>query len=195
MKKVIFMAVVMLSSVSAFAQHAVGSLTIQPKVGINLADLTEYDDTDLRIGLAAGAELEYQATDAFSISGGLLYSMQGAKYETHNATTTTKLDYLNVPIMANVYIAKGFAVKLGVQPGFKLNAKNKAEVNGTSVETDMDHVKSVDFSIPVGISYEVSNIVFDARYNWGLTKFADTIDDKSHCNSVVQFTVGYKFGL
>ena len=40
MKKLLLMAAVMLSSVGAFAQHAVGSFTLQPKVGINIAKLT-----------------------------------------------------------------------------------------------------------------------------------------------------------
>lgn len=41
MKKLLFMASVMMLSVSAFAQHEPGSLTIQPKVGVNIAKLTE----------------------------------------------------------------------------------------------------------------------------------------------------------
>ena len=40
MKKMILMAAIMLSSVSAFAQNEVGQFTLQPKVGINFANLT-----------------------------------------------------------------------------------------------------------------------------------------------------------
>ena len=75
MKKIIFMAAMLLSSVATFAQHEVGSITIQPKIGMNIADLTDVDDSDVRIGLAVGAEAEYQATDLFSVSTGVLYSM------------------------------------------------------------------------------------------------------------------------
>ena len=57
---------------------------------------------------------------------------------------------------------------------------------------DMDDAKTVDLSIPVGLSYEYSNFVFDARYNFGVTKVADDADSK---NSVFQFTLGYKFAL
>ncbi len=39
MKKLLLMAAVMLSSVGAFAQHAVGSFTLQPKVGITSVHL------------------------------------------------------------------------------------------------------------------------------------------------------------
>ena len=119
MKKLFLMAVVMLASVASYAQHAVGSFTLQPKIGMNIASLTDADGADSRIGLAAGAEFEYQVTDMISVSAGALYSMQGCKYD----DATVKLDYINVPILANVYVVKGFAVKLGLQPSFKVNYK------------------------------------------------------------------------
>ncbi|HEY9551400.1 MAG TPA: porin family protein [Prevotella sp.] len=192
MKKVLLAAVLMLSSAATFAQHAVGSINIQPKVGMNIATITKAEGADPRIGLAVGAEVEYQATDLLSVTGGLIYSMQGAKAKVDNLTQTLKLDYLNIPILANVYVTKGLAVKLGVQPGFNLSAKLKEKVGDNSAEQDMKSVKSFDFSIPVGLSYEYNNVVLDARYNWGLTKIADDGNSK---NSVFQITLGYKFNL
>ena len=41
MKKIVLAAVMLLSSVSMFAQHEVGSLTIQPKVGLNVSNVTK----------------------------------------------------------------------------------------------------------------------------------------------------------
>ena len=73
MKKMIIMAAAMLASVGSYAQHAVGSFTLQPKIGMNVADLTDADDSDVRIGLAAGAEFEYQAADIVSISFGAIF--------------------------------------------------------------------------------------------------------------------------
>lgn len=127
MKKIILSAAIMLASAGAYAQHAVGSINLQPKVGMNIATLTDYEDAKSRIGLATGLELEYQASDIFSLSIGGIYSMQGVKKEKiigkKEYSTTIKLDYINVPIMANVYVANGLAVKLGVQPGFKVNSE------------------------------------------------------------------------
>ena len=191
MKKLLVMAAVMLASVGAYAQHAVGSFTLQPKVGMNIANLTDADDADARIGFVGGLETEYQATDIFSLSAGVLYSMQGCKNDYNNVKTTSKLDYINIPIMANAYVAKGLAVKLGVQPAFNVNSEVKVSGGKYSTSADAD-AKSFDFSIPVGISYEYSNVVLDARYNWGLTKVADGSDSK---NSVFQITLGYKFDL
>lgn len=199
MKKILVVAALMLSSVSTFAQHAVGSFNLQPKVGVSIANLTELKDTDPRVGVVAGVEGEYQASDIISVSAGVLYSMQGSKYEyellNQKYKSTNKLDYINVPIMANVYVTKGLAVKLGVQPGFNVSSSNKQEVNtfaGSGSSTFDVKAKSVDFSIPVGLSYEYNNFQLDARYNWCLTKAFENGKAK---NSVFQITLGYKFDL
>ena len=194
MKKVLFAALMMFSSVGAFAQHAVGSFNLQPKIGVSIANLTDMKDSDPRVGLVAGVEGEYQVSDIFSISAGALYSMQGAKSTVsalgQSATATTKLDYINVPIMANVYVVKGLAVKLGVQPGF--NVSNKIKVNNLDAVENPAKAQSVDVSIPVGLSYEYNNFQLDARYNWGVSKAFKLTDAK---NSVFQITLGYKFDL
>ena len=90
-------------------------------------------------------------------------------------------------------MANGFAVKLGIQPGFLINNKVKVSQNGVNAEVDLEKslkaagidakVNKVDVSIPVGVSYEFSNINIDARYNWGVTKI---IDEDSSKNSVFQ---------
>ena len=186
------MAVVMLASVASYAQQAVGTFTLQPKIGMNVASLTKCDGCDPRIGLAAGVEAEYQATDIFSVSAGLIYSMQGNKAKAEGVTQTTKLDYINIPILANVYVTKGLAVKLGVQPAFNVSDKVKLSGGGASREAEDVGAESFDFSIPVGLSYEFNNVVIDARYNFGVTNIAEGGDAK---NSVFQFTLGYKFAL
>ncbi len=197
MKKLFFAAVMLMVSVATFAQNEVGKFTIMPKVGLSLADFQGADDSKLRVGAVAGVELEYGVSDMFGLSVGALYSMQGAKGKEDGATATLKADYINIPILANVYVAPGLAVKLGIQPGFNINSKAELAQGSGSAEVDASkYTKSVDFSIPVGVSYQFNNIVIDGRYNWGLTKVyksnSDFIDLK---NSVFQITVGYKFAL
>lgn len=192
MKKLLLMAAVMLSSVGAFAQHAVGSFTLQPKVGINIANITNNGDYGkARVDFAGGLEGEYQATDIFSLSAGLMYSRQGYKAKDNVAGLSGKdwkPSYLNVPVLANVYVVPGLAVKLGVQPGFMVD-KDKDGYKG--------EVNTFDLSIPVGLSYEYNNFVLDGRYNWGVTKINKNsmkgVDDTR--NSVFQITLGYKFSL
>lgn len=199
MKKVFLFASIMMFSLVTYAQHEVGTLTVQPKVGLNVATLTGGDD-DPRLGLAIGAEFEYQITKLFSLSAGALYSMQGSKGDDTSTGSkirnTIKLDYINMPILANIYVIKGLAVKFGIQPGFNISSEAKATQGGTSISANLSElgfdVKTFDFSIPVGLSYEFNNFVIDGRYNIGVTKVIDGYTPK---NSVFQFTVGYKFKL
>lgn len=197
------MAVVLLLSVAANAQHERGSWTIQPKAGINIATMTESGD-GVRVGAVLGAEMECFATDILSFTGGLLYSQQGIRAASDEARATIKMDYIHVPLMVNVYVVKGLAIKAGLQPGFLANDKVRATVDGVSAEVGLEqaykaagvdaNVNSVDVSVPVGISYEINHIQFEFRYNWGLTK-AITAEGESTKHSVFQFTVGYKFCL
>lgn len=197
MKKLMIMAALVLSSVCAMAQHEVGSFTLQPKVGINFANMTNMNKPSMRVGLAAGLEAEYYASDIVSVSLGAIYSMQGCKAKDEYVKRTLKLDYINVPILANVYVVPGLAVKLGIQPGFCINKKIDVETSTgkeASGELTKDDVKGFDLSIPVGISYEFANFQLDARYNFGLTK-AINVEKDSPKNSVIQVTLGYKFQL
>ena len=185
------MAALVLSSVCAMAQHEVGSFTLQPKVGINFANMTNMNKPSMRVGLAAGLEAEYYASDIVSVSLGAIYSMQGCKAKNEYVKETLKLD------LANVYVVPGLAVKLGIQPGFCINKKIDVEISTgheASGKLSKDEVKGFDLSIPVGISYEFANFQLDARYNFGLTK-AINVEKDSPKNSVIQVTLGYKFQL
>lgn len=120
MKKLLLTAAVMMCSLTGFAQLKEGSFSIQPKAGINLSNLTNKDNAKPKVGLTAGAEVEYRMTQQLSLSAGAMYSMQGAKSKTViqgiEVKNTMEFDYINVPILANYYVIEGLAVKLGVQP-------------------------------------------------------------------------------
>ena len=152
------------------AQREVGSWTLTPKVGINIAKLTDPDiyvgidgekmEYTSKAGLVAGAELEYQLRERFSLSGGLLYSNQGTKMKDnsqfHNSSST--LHYLNIPLTANFYITPDFAFHLGLQPGFALKKHIHEEMldehgNWTVTSSDDTWFKTFDLSIPIGLSY------------------------------------------
>ena len=195
---------VCLFSSYANAQNAIGSWSLQPKVGMNLATMTNDDDAKIRVGLVAGAELEYYATPLLSISAGALYSQQGAKGDANGIKETIKMDYVNVPILANFHVAEGLALKVGVQPGFLVNDKVEVSANGVTAEVGLKEafresginadISSLDFAIPLGVSYEFSRVVLDARYNFSLTE-AMSVMGESTKHSVFQITLGYKLGL
>ena len=199
MKKMILMAAIMLSSVSAFAQNEVGQFTLQPKVGINFANLTG-DGTKGKVGFAGGLEAEYGVAENFSLTLGAIFSMEGCKFEeVANKSPKLNLNYINVPVMLQYYIVPGLAIKAGVQPGF--NISKKVSYDGTSVDADNFYqglgidtkIKTFNFAIPVGASYEYKNVVLDARYIFGATKTFEHADKNK--TSLFQITLGYKFAL
>lgn len=186
MKKLLFLAVILMATTNVFAQREAGSFAIQPRIGLSAADFNCTYDTEARVGLVAGVEYEYMMTDRFAFAAGLNYSQQGAKMK--SSDVTWKMDYLTIPLTANYYVWKGLALKAGLQPGIKVNAK----LDGGKTEADLENVKSFDLAIPVGLSYDFNGFVIDARYTIGVIEVAKHSDIK---NLAFQLTFGYKFTL
>ena len=210
MKRLMILTAILTMAVVVKAQHEEGDFMVQPKVGLNIATLSDADKaiTDLHFGI----EAEYMVTDNFSLGLGAILSNQGAKYDYYELNAngedsrnkyTVDLDYVHVPILASYYVLPGLAVKAGVQPGFKMRAK--AKIDDRTVDLDelykvssyvLDEdikVSKFDLSIPVGISYEYKNIVVDARYNWGLIKVMNVGD--AFYNRCFMVSLGYKLQL
>ena len=190
-------AAMMVAVLSANAQNEVGQVTLQPKVGINIANMTgdTWVDKKAKVGLVAGVEAEYGISENFGLAFGALYSMEGCKLKTTgmDKSLSVNLDYINIPILAQFYAAKGFAIKAGIQPAF--NVRHKASYDGESADLKDAGIetKSFNFSIPVGLSYEYQSFVLDARYNIGVTKLFKDADQGR--NSTFSITLGYKFAL
>ena len=179
MKKLMMIAALMLMSMGVFAQNEVGQFSLKPMAGVNLSTITKIKETDMRVGAVAGVEGEYAFLKNFSVTAGLLYSMQGAKCY----GVKYNLDYINIPILVNYYVIPGLAIKAGMQPSLKVSDKID--------RTDLDYnTNSFYFSIPVGASYEYSNFVLDARYNFGIGRI---YTEESGSFNALTFTVGYKF--
>ena len=219
MKKVLFLAFAIIASLNASARYREGTLSLQPKTGALFANLTNmpkmpvFEDVDLDSkvfpGVLFGGELEYQLTDMVGLAAGLNYSLQGGKWKDyHNAAGAIKdvkieLGYINVPLVVNVYLYKGLAVKTGLQVGFMTNAKMKGIIEDANVvlplsDNYLDDCNTIDLSIPFGLSYEFDgHVVLDARYMLGLTNVNkdELIADRKMKNSIFMLTVGYKIDL
>jgi hypothetical protein len=199
MKKFFLIAVMAVISLSASAQkmrHSAGSITIQPMIGISTGYLRgeyksgsttiKYENDEARTGLGIGAEAEYYTTTPWlSVSAALLYQQQGWEMKSASAY---KCDYINIPVLANFYVAKGFALKIGLQPGFLVNAKAESVDN-------KDAFESFNLSMPIGLSYEFKNgITLDLRGTPGLTAINKNSSSdyklRSDCSTL---TIGYKF--
>lgn len=206
MKKIFYLVFLFTSfSLLSYAQKPAGSWNIQPKLGLNIATMTNDNDAKIRPAIMGGVEFEYLIESNFAVSLGALYSQQGCKSKSGGYDATIKIDYVNIPLMANYYVTKGIALKAGIQPGFLVNDKVKVSTSGVSAEVGIEeslqaagydaNLKSIDFSIPLGLSYEFNNFQLDARYNLGLTRIISGAGIDPIKNSVFQFSIGYKFGF
>ena len=216
MRKIMVIALLLAVTVSAFSQRRrtvrrsyarSSQWYIMPKAGFNIATITNWGD-DVRLGFVIGGELGCRVSDVITLSGSLIYSQQGTTtwYYHRDYDARVRLDYLNLPFMVHFNVAPGLQLKVGLQPGILINDRVLLRIKGREYEGDLHytlkhadwdnaHAEELDWSIPLGISYEHSNWVFDARYNMGLNDVTTRTWWTKGRNSVFQFTVGYKFDL
>ena len=208
MKKLLTLMALIAIALSVQAQHEEGDVTIQPKVGITISNITDGDKS--KVNLAYGVEFERFFTDQFSASLGVVFTDQGCKYDIYGQDIVAgsvvhddmilNIYYGTLPIMANYYVLPGLALKAGIQPAFRVKAN--IEYNGEKMDFDNtidaffdgndNKMNTFDLSIPVGFSYEFKGITFDARYNFGVTKLISNSDESIY-NKVFIMTLGYKF--
>ena len=240
MKKLILLMVFACCTAAMKAQNPIGGLSIKPMAGVNISGFVNGTDEmySTKVGFTGGAELEYGVNRWLGMSLGMIYSQQGAKIDADAEMTVIddtgqryyvavdtkgklKCNYLNLPLMANVYIpaVKGLAVKAGVQVGILTSDRITADVLTATVKplsdyqggvyasvddfatltsqrvSQSDVCKSLDFGIPVGLSYEFKNVSLDARYYFGLKKIDKTEDPDNARNGCLSITLGYRFHL
>ena len=199
MKKIFTFIAAAFMAISASAQSEAGSFTLQPNVGFTYTTATGDlgDGRDGAFALTAGVEGMYMVNDKFGAALGLNYTGYNTSVEVKKEDLVYSNYYFNIPVTANYYVAPGLAIKAGIALNFLSTAKfdgyDEFEYGFgiVSVKSKVkDLYKSTFFSIPVGASYEFNDFVFDARYNFGVSKAAKGGDGSFNA---LTFTVGYKF--
>ena len=77
----ILFAAVMMATMSAYAQHEEGESTIQPRLGITLSNLSNYNDGKMKVNFTYGVEYEYYVNEQFGLAAGVLFTDQGTKFK------------------------------------------------------------------------------------------------------------------
>jgi hypothetical protein len=221
-KRIFVFVVAVAMAFSASAQSEVGSITWQPNVGVtHTSAIVEGRNSvlDGAYGITFGVEAMYMLKEKPGIALGLnytgynldddavayfgysrYYSYYGYNYNGSLYERALNPDYqkarnfyFNIPVTANFYIFKGFAVKGGIAFNILSTAKigGDSELNfGREAVKVRDLYKSVFISAPIGVSYEIKNIVFDARYSVSITNVSD-YGEATYLP--LSLTVGYKF--
>jgi hypothetical protein len=158
----------------------------------------------------------FRPTNSFAIQPEIIYSSQGCKNEWPRGKTTTKLDYVNIPLICKLYIGNKFYWQFGPQLGILANSKEKGTVsvfvgNGVNgygwqdveIDQNVESVyKSTDFSLVTGFGVNIiPELTLSARFNYGLSNIDSNPENQqfrgnSHplANRVFQFSIGYNFG-
>lgn len=176
------------------------------------------EPVDAAFGFTAGIEAMYMLNDRLGIALGLNYtgynvddddialyayrrnysyynySYSGSYSDYYSSYYNPDMDnasnyYFNIPATVNYYIFPGFAVKGGLAFNILSTAKvgGKSECYGVKVK---ELYKSLFVSVPVGVSYEIKNFVFDARCACSLSNVCEYGDGMFLSFSL---TAGYKF--
>lgn len=215
MKKILFIAVALIATLSIHAQSEVGTISVVPKMGMtygNYVSICHTNETHSDIlescghpGFTIGAEIAYQYNSYFQPSISVMYANLGNKFERRNDGTKYaehNAHHIVVPIMANFYVWKGLALKTGIQPSLMIDCNESH--NGWI--TYRRNWNMLDIIIPMGLSYEYKNFVADLRYNVGTIPvgrpqgpgiFEGKIKEttKKFHHQYLSFTFGYKFDL
>ncbi len=170
---------------TASAQHP----NFGVKGGLNLYNVQNDNNVkyDSKTGFHVGMMLHIHMAPHFAIQPELLYSAQGAKYNTGVGDINLKLEYANVPLMFQYMFNNGFRLEAGPQIGFLTNANAELNGNGSDVKDD---IKKIDVAIGAGLSYinPASGWGVDARYNYGVSNINES-------GSVNSYNRGFQFGV
>lgn len=195
MKLVNFLPAGLLFLVTLTAANAQEKASFGIKGGLNYSTVTQgkfEEGPDARTSFHIGVVGEVPIVpNIFSIQPEVLYSQQGFESNVtllgNTYTTTHKIDYLNIPVLAKLYLVKGLSLEAGPQFGFKLNESHDSD--NSSIETN--EVNKFDTALALGATFNLSGGIFIfGRYTYSLNEVVKDTDAK---NKVLQAGIGFKF--
>ncbi|MFT2009398.1 porin family protein [Pontibacter sp. 13R65] len=177
----------------------------------NILDFTDGAvSQQMREGFHAGVFVTIPIAPGFEIEPGLQYSQKGTRltgtlpfeltdFLNVRGTLTNKAEYLDLPILAKVYVGDGFHIFAGPQVSYLLSNKMRARagalgVNLINTEWDMKSgMREIDFALSGGVGYRFnSGFNLSAGYDFGLSPVDNAATFKTY-NSVIKASVGFAF--
>ena len=188
------------------------------KVGANIAswagdDIFDEDVYSSVTGLQLGLVAEIPFSDKFAVQPELLYLQKGSAAEFEflgdKITTTTKFNYLEIPILAKFALTDGPAqvfLNAGPSIGFGLNGTLTTEAGGAEEESDLDFdeegIVRMDLGLALGAGVQFNTgpgkLFVDVRYLMGLTSLDDSEPEEEQIdifNRGISASVGFTFPI
>lgn len=131
--------------------------------GANFANFSGSDASGSAslMGYNGGLMTEIKFPIKLGVEADILFSTKGATYTFFTISEDMKLTYIDVPVVAKIYMLKVVNLQLGAQYAM-LTSANFA---GDDVK---DGFNSGDLAAVLGFGVDVSVIHFSCRYNYGL---------------------------
>lgn len=164
MKKLLLSMILLMACTFAMAQRSVGTWSLIPRVGVNLANISNFDHiitslppeskhyeveqkSKYREGFIGGLDVQYQAMNQVAFSAGVFYSVQGMRFPPSETIDEAKVhytsddvqwkyDYLTLPLMAHVAVLPALSFNAGVQMGYLLSAKGRGTLSQFTVDKE-----------------------------------------------------------
>lgn len=174
MKKIFLGLGILVSSLSFAQQFGL-------KAGLNLSDITNTSsavDTKMNAGIYAGVTATFPITETYSIKPELVYNQLGAKTDIADlggiigqVSTTTKLDYLSLPIMLQYNLPSNLYLEIGPEFSYMLSANQSLNsIISPSTDINMDYLNRFNVGAGIGAGYKINeNLGISARYTLGLS--------------------------
>ncbi len=144
MKKGMMVALCLAFTLSGHGQMEKGRLTIEPHVGMTIANVVGSGSMGStgQLGFMGGAELQYGISERLSLSAGINYAQYGAKdhgyhnmevsgtkvFVSHDNHLNYHIDYLTFPLSIAFHPCQGLSLNAGIQ----LGVRTKATLKGMS---------------------------------------------------------------
>lgn len=178
---------------------------------MSVADYTQGAVTrQMRPSFHAGFYATLPLGASFAIEPGLSYSEKGTvlrgtvpvpalDFLNTKVTGTARLSYIDLPVLAKVFITPGFYLFAGPQVSFLVSGKARAEAGAlgfTAYKQDFDiksQLRTVDFAAAGGLGYQFSSgLGLSAGYDYGLTSL-DSGNRFDAQNRVIKASINYSF--
>ncbi|MBW8243634.1 PorT family protein [Muricauda oceani] len=165
--------------------------------GLNFSSVINEDESiespKGRANFYGGFLMEAHLNDWFSLQPELFYSAQGFDLDgdLNNFDAEFQVDYLQLPVLAKVYIIKGLSIQAGPQFGLKINEEADFDLFEEGGDIGTDAFNDFDLQLTGGAAYTFGFGFFvEARATLGLT---EVIDDSEAHNIVFAAGIGYLF--
>lgn len=172
------------------------------RAGINISSFTDDQafNADNMLGLHIGVFGRYRVGSHLAGKLELIYSMQGARADEFSIFKdyAINLNYLKIPVLAEVIFNNKLFVEIGPYFGFLVGSNQSFEdlEQDGSFNVNADETNTVDIGFAIGATYYISDLWgIGARYNQG---FADALgeeffQDATGANSIIQMSAFYHF--